>query len=322
MLRPMTGSHPWVEGGTIPRLGANLTPSLPWPQLRAQARRLEAAGFDGVFSPDHPLLFSDPWPVMAALAEATEKVRLGTVVSCVSYRHPVTLARLAADVDRISDGRVVLGIGSGDMPWEFHRMGLKYGTGRQRRARLAEALTIIERLLAGETVTFAGDFYRVHEVALDPPPAHTIPMLIAGGGPGTLRLVARHGHASNIGAASWAGGAFTPGDTAARWSTLRAACDEAGRDFNSVLRTGLINLKVSATQQQAQAKVDAMPPQFRNFFEQLVVPCTPESAVGHVQRLLDEGYQYVIFQGLDPETLEHLVASVLPQFRTAVRATG
>lgn len=268
--------------------------------------------------PDHPLLMGDAWTTLAGIAEATKKVRIGTMVSCVSYRHPVALARIATDVDRISNGRVVLGLGSGDMPWEFERLGLDYGTPAQRLARLSEALAIIEPLLAGETVTFEGEFFAVREVALDPGPLQDpVPILIAGGGRGTLRLTARHAHASNIGAASWAGGAFTTDDVASRWATLRGACEENSRDFDSVLRTGIVNLRLADTHEAAAAKVAMMPPRLREFMERLVIPCAPDEAVEHVQSMLDAGYQYIVFQGLDPETLELLTTTVLPHFRNA-----
>jgi len=288
----------------------------PWPQIRATAQRLEAAGFDAIFLPDHPLLMGAAWTTLGGLAEATERVRVGTMVSCVSYHHPVALARIASDVDRISGGRVVLGIGSGDMRWEFERLGLDYGTGPQRLARLAETLAIVEPLLAGETVTFEGEFFHVREAALNPGPVQNpIPILIAGGGSGTLRLTAKHAHACNMGAASWAGGAFTAADTAARWSTLDEGLKEHGRHSGSVLRTGLMNLTLGVTQQQAQEKVERIAPQLRAFFEKLVIPCTPAEGIQHVQSMLDAGFQYIVFQGLDPESIELLATEVLPHFR-------
>jgi alkanesulfonate monooxygenase SsuD/methylene tetrahydromethanopterin reductase-like flavin-dependent oxidoreductase (luciferase family) len=309
--------HPWVTQPG-PRFGANIGAVASWPQICASAQTLEAAGFDAIFVPDHPLLMGDAWTTLAGLAEATKRVRLGTMVSCVSYRHPVVLARIASDVDRISGGRVVLGVGSGDMPWEFERLGLDYGTGPQRLARLAEALAIIEPLLAGETVAFEGEFYRVRDAALSPRPVQDpIPILIAGGGPGTLRLTAKHAHASNLGAASWAGGAFTAADITERWSRLRAGCDEVGRDFDSVLRTGLINLTLAKTREQAEEKVGRIPPQLRSFLDKLVTPCTPPEAIKHVQALLDAGYQYIVFQGMDPETIDLMATEVLPRFRQA-----
>jgi len=309
--------HTWVTQPG-PRFGANIGAIAPWPQIRATAQALEAAGFDAIFIPDHPVLMGDAWSTLAGLAEATERVRLGTMVSCVSYRHPVVLARIATDVDRISGGRVVLGVGSGDLPWEFEKLGLDYGTGRQRLARLAEALAIIEPLLAGGTATFEGEFFRVLDVTLAPRPVQDpIPILIAGGGPGTLRLTAKHAHACNIGAASWAGGAFTAADVAERWSRLRAGCEEADRDFGSVLRTGLVNLTLAKTRVQAEEKVGRIPPQMRSFLDKLVIPCTPAEGVEHIQQLLDAGYQYIVFQGLDPETIELLSAKVLPHFKQA-----
>jgi alkanesulfonate monooxygenase SsuD/methylene tetrahydromethanopterin reductase-like flavin-dependent oxidoreductase (luciferase family) len=315
----MTTVHPWVaERHAGPRFGVNMAPAGEWRQVRATAQKLEAVGIDSIFMPDHPLLMGDAWTTLAGIAEATERVRLGTMVSCVAYRHPVALARIASDVDRISNGRVVLGIGSGDMPWEFQKLGLEYGTAELRQARLAEALAIIKPLLAGEKVTFKGELFQVHDVALDPRPVQDpIPILIAGGGRQTLRLVAEYADASNLGAASWAGGAFTVDDIAERWSRLRAGCAECGRSFDSVLRTVIVNLVLAETDARAQEKMSRMPTEMRAFFQQLVIPCTPAGGVAHVRRLLDAGFQYVIFQPLDPESLELLASGVMPQFRQA-----
>jgi alkanesulfonate monooxygenase SsuD/methylene tetrahydromethanopterin reductase-like flavin-dependent oxidoreductase (luciferase family) len=293
-----------------------------WRQIRANAKRLEAAGFDSIFIPDHPLLMGDAWTTLAAIAEATERVRLGTMVSCVAYHHPVALARKATDVDRISNGRVVLGMGSGDMPWEFQKLGLEYGSAALRQARLAEALAIIGPLLAGERVTFKGEVFQVDDVALQPGPVQSpIPILIAGGARRTLNLVARYAHGSNIGAASWAGGAYSAEDIAERWSRLQAGCDEHGRDFDSVLRTGLVNLVLAENEAAANEKVGRIPPHLRSFFQQLVIPCTPDEGVAHIRRLLDAGFEYIVFQGVDPETLELLASAVLPKFSQTAPTT-
>jgi alkanesulfonate monooxygenase SsuD/methylene tetrahydromethanopterin reductase-like flavin-dependent oxidoreductase (luciferase family) len=301
-----------------PRFGVNVQALADWPQLRATARKLEAAGFDAIFVPDHPLLMGDAWTTLAGIAEATERVRLGTMVSCVAYRHPVVLARIASDVDRISNGRVILGLGSGDMQWEFKRLGVDYGSAAVRRARLAETLAIIQPLLAGERVTFKGEVFQVEDVALEPRPVQNpIPVRIAGGAHQTLRFVAQYADASNLGAASWAGGAFSADDIAERWSRLRTGCDEHARDFDTVLRTGIVNLVLAETDAAARAKMGRMPPLLRTFFEGLVIPCTPEDGVAHVRRLLDAGFQYIVFQRVDPETLELLTSSVLPKFRQA-----
>src|SRR6516162_4149509 len=95
-----------------------------------------------------------------ALAAVTRTIRLGTHVSCVAYRPPVLLARMAADIDAISNGRLVLGLGSGDMPHEFQQLGLAFPPIQERQAALEEAIQIIHPLLRGEAVTFAGAYHQ------------------------------------------------------------------------------------------------------------------------------------------------------------------
>jgi alkanesulfonate monooxygenase SsuD/methylene tetrahydromethanopterin reductase-like flavin-dependent oxidoreductase (luciferase family) len=162
----------------------------------------EGLGFDAVWASDHPQLGSDAWIQLTMLAGATRTIRLGTLVTCVLYRNPVLLARMVADVDRISGGRIILVVGSGDRPQEFRQMGLPYPPLRERQAALEECLRIIQPLLRGQTVTFQGKHFQadgavLRSVALQ----QQVPILIAGGEQTTLRLVAEYGDASNMAAA-------------------------------------------------------------------------------------------------------------------------
>src|SRR4051812_40399391 len=110
-------AHPWVaEGAGRVRFGVGafpLAPTVDGAAMLAFARRAEQLGFDSLWAPDHPTVAADPWSVLAAFAAATERVRLGPLVSCVLYRSEVDLARHAADVDRLSGGRLVVGVGTG-----------------------------------------------------------------------------------------------------------------------------------------------------------------------------------------------------------------
>src|SRR5579859_2510070 len=140
-MAAIEGVHPWVqEHQAKPGFGLSTVGGGDWRALRELAQAAEEHGFDSIWLPDHPLLGYDSWTILAALAEATKRIRLGTMVTCVYYRHPVQLARIVADVDRISGGRVILGLGSGDMPWEFEAMGLPYPPPAERAAALEETL--------------------------------------------------------------------------------------------------------------------------------------------------------------------------------------
>jgi alkanesulfonate monooxygenase SsuD/methylene tetrahydromethanopterin reductase-like flavin-dependent oxidoreductase (luciferase family) len=216
--------HPWVAAGTEQVRFAVTSGLIPDHRLmRDEIRYLEGLGFDAVFLPDHPLaVMGDPWLTLAGCVDATTSIRLGVMVSCVAYRHPAMLARAAADVDRMSDGRAILGLGSGDMPPEFAMLGLDWGTPRTRRERLEQTLRVMPKLLRGEPVTYEGTGFALHDAALPMPAVQEphVPIVVAGGSRGSLRLAAEHADAVNLGAVAWAGGAFSTDDVSAKLATL------------------------------------------------------------------------------------------------------
>lgn len=314
-------AHPWVtEGGLrfAVSTGAGPDPGA----TRAQVQHLEESGFDAVFLPDHPMMMSDPWLTLAALAPATSRIRLGTLVSCAAYRHPAMLARAAADLDRISGGRAVLGLGSGDMPHEFGMLGLDYGTGASRRLHLEQTLQVVAPLLRGEPVTFEGDGFALCDAVL-PQPALArphLPLLVAGGSRPVLRMVAEHADAANLGAVGWAGGAYTADDVRDRCATLDAACADGGRDPGSVLRTALVGVSVADTAEQARGALAGMPPPLRAFFGDLFCAGTPDDVAERLTAMTGAGIDYVVlivadhFAGGHAMT-ERLVSDVLPRVR-------
>jgi alkanesulfonate monooxygenase SsuD/methylene tetrahydromethanopterin reductase-like flavin-dependent oxidoreductase (luciferase family) len=218
--------HPWVaDGARRARFGISSPPAPDWAATRDFAQAVEGLGFDSLWLPDHPMVTANAtWTTLGALATATRTVRLGTLVASAFYWNPVVLARAAADIDRLSDGRFVLGLGSGDAPWEFAQLGLAYPPAPERQATLEEALRIVRPLLRGETVSYQGERFRAEGAVLAPPPVQQpwLPILVAGGGERTtLRFAAEYGDASSLGAASWAGGAFTADDARRKFDVLR-----------------------------------------------------------------------------------------------------
>ena len=289
-----------------------------WRATRDTVRQVEAMRFDAVWLADHPLTGFDAWTMLAGLAEATTTIRLGTLVSCVAYRNPVVLARAAADVDRISGGRAVLGLGTGDMPWEFAQLGLAYRSARERSALLEETLQIIKPLLAGEAVDHDGPLLKVKGAQLRslPSQASGLPILVAGGGERTtLRLVAEHADACNVAAASWGGGAFTVDAATQKLEVLRRHCAHAGRPYDSVLRTSVVGFVLADTVSAAREKLELIPPGTRKFLEDTMVACTPNEAIGRIRGLLSAGFQYLMFAAWpgDMATLELLANRVLPE---------
>jgi alkanesulfonate monooxygenase SsuD/methylene tetrahydromethanopterin reductase-like flavin-dependent oxidoreductase (luciferase family) len=315
-----TTMHPWVAGhaGRI-GFGIQMAPAGDWATAREIAQVAEHLGFESLWMPDHPMIGWDCWTMLAGVAEATKRIRLGTMVSCVYYRQPVQLARVVADVDRISGGRVVLGIGSGDMPREFEQMGLTYPPPSERSAVLEEALQVLPALLRGEEVRFAGDHFQVKGAVLRPPAVQQpyVPLLVAGGGAKTtLRLCALYADANNIGAASWAGGAFTTEDVERKFDVLKQRCDEAGRPFDAILRTTQVGFILADSAPEAaamreMAMKDPIRSRMLTFLERVVTFCTPSQAIDQLRALRRAGFQHFIVTGQDVRSIERFASQVM-----------
>lgn len=213
-------------------------------EVRDVARQAEADGFDSIWLADH-LLYRYPgeptrgiwetWTVLAALAEATERVEIGTLVLCNSFRNPAIVAKMATTADEVSGGRLILGIGAGWNEPEYRAFGLPFD---HRVARFEEALQIIVPLLRTGRVDFAGQYYQARDcedVPRGPRPAGP-PLLVGGEGPRMLKLAAQH-------ADFWNTGYMGPPETMAEpLARIEAACREVGRDPATLGITALIGL--------------------------------------------------------------------------------
>ena len=166
-------------------------------QLVERARAAEAAGFGGIASMDHmapPAAESSPmFEAMitnAWLAARTDRLHVGSLVLCDSFRHPAVLAREAVSLDHASGGRFELGIGWGSVAGELTTFGIGSAEPKARLNRLRESLEIITALWAGETLDYEGEHFRLHGAEQQPGPLEKIPITIGGAGKGTMRLVA------------------------------------------------------------------------------------------------------------------------------------
>jgi len=159
----------------------------------ALARRAESLGYDVLVMPDHLGRQLSPFAALAAAAAATTRLRVGAFVFANDYRHPLILAREAATLDLLSGGRFEMGLGAGWMTSDYRQLGMTYDPAPRRVDRLEEAIPLVKRLLAGETVTHRGEHYRLDRASVGvatvqkPRP----PLAIGGGGPRMLRLAAR-----------------------------------------------------------------------------------------------------------------------------------
>lgn len=213
----------------------------PWDEILELARHCEATGWDGVYIADHFMPHGDftpgvdqslpldgdtleCWSVVAALAAAVPRLRLGTLVSSVTYRHPAVLANIAAAVDTISHGRLLLGVGAGWQENEHAAYGIDLGTVSERLDRFEEACELITSLLRERRTTFAGKHYRVTDAPNQPPPVQRpLPLLIGGGGERrTMRIAARYADEWNF----WS----SPEVLADKVRVLHDHCDALGRD--------------------------------------------------------------------------------------------
>ncbi len=204
----------------------------------AFAQHAEAVGLDSVWVFDH-LLFRSPgepdegireaWTTKTALAALVPRVGLGSLVMCASFRSPTLMAKMAATLDDLSGGRVILGLGAGWHEPEYGAFGYPFD---HRVGRFAEDLEIIARLLRGERVTFNGRWRQTDDAVLLPAPERDVPILVAAKGPRMLRLTATWADAWNT---AWFPGA--DGRLRAALDELDQACDDVGRDRKTIRRT-------------------------------------------------------------------------------------
>ena len=218
---------------------------VPWPELIAMAQAAEAVGFDSIWLGDH-LLYDlpdgtsrGPWEVytsLAALAAVTERVQLGSLVSSLGFHDPAMIAKMAATIDAISGGRLVLGVGAGWNEREYQAFGLPFD---RRVDRFEEAFGIVHRLLAGENVTHTGTYHSIDRCVIDPPPTRPGgPLLMVGTNrPRMLSITLPHVHAWNV---WWTVHGNTPAGFAEVVTGVRAAAEAAGRDPDTLLATACV----------------------------------------------------------------------------------
>jgi F420-dependent oxidoreductase-like protein len=255
----------------------------------AQAREAEASGFDtvlvmdhfyqlpGIGSPDNPML--ECYTTLGALATATSTVQLSALVTGNTYRNPAMLAKTVTTLDVVSGGRAILGIGAGWFEKEHHEYGYEFGTFTQRFERLEEALQIIGPMLAGQTPTFTGTWYRVENALNNPRLRPTIPIMLGGSGEQkTFRLAARFADHMNI--------ICDPQDIPRKIAALRQRCEEVGRDPASLATSYLAMVVMMESGDQARAVLDQVPPDRRS----RIFAGTPDQVAESLQKqVLDHG---------------------------------
>lgn len=286
--------------------------------VKAKAQWAETHGFTwfsvmdhliqigNVGAPDEP--FMEGWTILSALAAVTSRIRLATLVSSVHYRNPAHLAKIAANVDQISRGRLTFGFGAGWFETEYRQYGWEFPPRPATRIRqMEEALRLILAMWSEKRTTFDGKYFQVKDAILEPKPVQKPhpPVMIGGGGEQlTLRAVARLADACNVGG--------SPDVVRHKYEVLRRHCEAEKRNYDEIERTNIISFVIARDEAALAAKKRklAVPEQFYGFAG------TVSQVTDLVGRYRDAGVQLLISSTYknDTETLELLAADVMPRF--------
>ncbi len=301
-----------------------------WSTMTAVAAKAEAVGFESIWVYDHfhtvPAPTQEPtyeaWTLMAALAVATDRVRLGQMCTCNSYRPPSYLAKVAASIDAISGGRVEMGIGAGWYEEEYLGYGYEFPRASVRIGQLAEGVEVMRRMWTEDEVHFDGKHYQLRGAICQPKPVQQphIPFWIAGGGEQlTLRVAAQYAAFTNFGGSS--------AEEFTRKSEILAQhCQELGRDFDSIVRSVNFNVVCAPDEGAVRDRLQWIEDHYRPLVGEekaarsarnyQMMAGTPAQLVEKLGPFVAAGAGYGIFYFLeaayDQSGLELLATEVLP----------
>lgn len=273
------------------RFGVNVRSAGTRREWTDKARKVEDLGYAVLAVPDHLVDLLAPMPALLAAAEATTRLRVGTMVLNNDLRHPVLVAREAATVDLLTDGRLELGLGAGHMQFEYDQAGLPFDPGAVRVERLAEAVTIVKRLLDGERVSFNGRHYRVADHGIHPLPVQRPhpPILIGGNAPRVLTLAAKEADIVGLTGITFRRGGAAPdlsdGSASAVDERVRLVRATAGDRAASLELSALVQ-RVIVTDQRRQAARDLAARWTQLSPEQILE--SPFALLGTVDQMADD----------------------------------
>ncbi len=238
---------------------AGIDPSDHWTTMLDLARHAEAGPFESIWVYDHFHTVPVPteeatheaWTLMAAFAAATDTIRLGQMCTCVGYRNPAYLAKVAATTDMIAGGRVEMGIGAGWYEHEWRAYGYGFPGAGERLGRLADGVQIMHDLWTTGESTFDGKHHQTDGALLRPLPPQKggIPLWIAGGGEKkTLRIAARFARYTNF--------AAVPDEFHRKSEILAEHCRDVGTDFDAIVRSANFNVVIGETEQDVQDRMN------------------------------------------------------------------
>ena len=303
-----------------------------WPTMLDVVRRAEAGPWESIWVYDHFHTVPVPtdeatheaWSLISAFGAVTERVRLGQMCTCMGYRNPAYLAKVAATCDVISGGRVEMGIGGGWYEHEWNAFGYGFPTAGTRLGMLDEGVQIMRQMWTEGRATLAGKHYQVDGAIGRPLPLQPggIPLWIAGGGEKkTLRIAAQYAQYTNFDA--------TPENFRRKSEILEQHCRAVGRDFGEITRTSNFNVVIAATEKDVQDKLDWIDDHYRplvpaeeverysQLFRSGPLVGTPEQIVERLRGLQELGLAYAIGYfadaAYDPTSMELFASHVVPE---------
>ncbi len=285
---------------------------LNWPRWKRLARTVEELGFVGLFRSDHYTNANPPdkdslelWISLAWLADETERLEFGPMVTPFSFREPTMTARMAAAVDDLSAGRLILGLGAGWQDREHHNFGHDLLDVSGRMDRLEEGVQVVSALLqSDEPVDFEGDYYELHDAILLPRPQRPggPPILIGGNGPRrTLPLAAKY-------AAEWNGVFMTP----AAYKELNSRLDELlvanGREPQVLKRSLMTGTRFGRTEQQVREKIARSGGDAQRLRDRGIVVGSGDEFSEQIKAFEEAGVQRIMLQWLELDDMDGLAA--------------
>lgn len=294
----------------------------PYPYIRDLAVAAEAAGMDSLWVFDHLLFRFDGettglyecWTILAAIAEATHRVELGTLVMCTGFRNAALLAKMAATLDQVSGGRLILGIGAGWQADEYAAYDYEYPSAGVRVEQLSEAIDVLRAMWTQSPATYEGKHYHVRGAYCEPRPTVPIPILVGGRRPKFMRVAAEKADIWQ-----WDG---PIGRYRVPYDLLVANCAEIGRDLGSITLStfGEIYFPEKRADFPSEPQLGFTDPAqdpSGSFAEEVdwVLGPAPQDAIDGLRPLVDLGVSQITLYFWDLQSLDLFVREVIPAFR-------